>query len=93
MLITAQRLLQIIPNAGAKAGIFLTVLNTAMGRSRLWGGANASPLSLPRSATSPVNCFTSAKFGGQLQRRPGTRAGQTLATPLPVMASISAGAA
>ena len=31
MLIAVHQLLQIIPNAGAKSGIFVPILNTAMG--------------------------------------------------------------
>jgi putative chitinase len=38
MLITTQQLLQIIPNAGAKAGIFVPILNTAIGRFQIVGG-------------------------------------------------------
>ena len=37
MPITAQQLLQILPNAGAKAGVFAPVLNTAMGRFQIVG--------------------------------------------------------
>ena len=37
MPITAQQLLQILPNAGAKAGVFVPVLNTAMGRFQIVG--------------------------------------------------------
>jgi len=37
MPITAQQLLQILPNAGAKAGVFVPVLNTAMGRFQIIG--------------------------------------------------------
>ena len=37
MPITAQQLLQILPNAGAKAGVFVPVLNTAMVRSQIVG--------------------------------------------------------
>lgn len=37
MPITAQQLLQILPNAGAKAGVFVTVLNTAMQRYQIVG--------------------------------------------------------
>jgi len=32
MIITAQQLLQILPNAGAKAGVFVPALNAAMGK-------------------------------------------------------------
>jgi putative chitinase len=37
MPITSQQLLQILPNAGAKAGVFVPVLNTAMGRFQIVG--------------------------------------------------------
>jgi len=37
MPITAQQLLQILPNAGAKAGVFVPVLNTAMVRFQIVG--------------------------------------------------------
>ena len=37
MPITAQQLLQILPNAGAKAGVFVPVLNTAMLRYQIVG--------------------------------------------------------
>lgn len=37
MPITQQQLLQILPNAGAKAGVFVPVLNTAMGRFQIIG--------------------------------------------------------
>ena len=37
MPITTQQLLQILPNAGAKAGVFVPVLNTAMGRFQIVG--------------------------------------------------------
>jgi putative chitinase len=37
MAITTQQLLQILPNAGAKAGVFVPVLNTAMGRFQIVG--------------------------------------------------------
>jgi putative chitinase len=37
MPITAQQLLQILPNAGAKAGVFAPVLNTAMQRFQIVG--------------------------------------------------------
>jgi putative chitinase len=37
MPITAQQLLQILPNAGAKAGVFVPVLNTAMQRYQIVG--------------------------------------------------------
>ena len=37
MSITQQRLLQILPNAGAKAGVFAPVLNTAMQRFQIVG--------------------------------------------------------
>lgn len=37
MRITAQQLLQILPNAGAKAGVFVPVLNTAMVRFQIVG--------------------------------------------------------
>lgn len=37
MSITAQQLLQILPNAGAKAGVFAPVLNTAMQRYQIVG--------------------------------------------------------
>jgi putative chitinase len=37
MPITVQQLLQILPNAGAKAGVFTPVLNTAMGRFQIVG--------------------------------------------------------
>ena len=37
MPITTQQLLQILPNAGAKAGVFAPVLNTAMGRFQIVG--------------------------------------------------------
>ena len=37
MPITTQQLLQILPNAGAKAGVFVPVLNTAMGRFQIIG--------------------------------------------------------
>jgi putative chitinase len=37
MPITAQQLLQILPNAGAKAGVFAPVLNTAMQRYQIVG--------------------------------------------------------
>jgi putative chitinase len=37
MPITAQQLLLILPNAGAKAGVFVPVLNTAMGRYQIVG--------------------------------------------------------
>lgn len=37
MPITAQQLLQILPNAGAKAGVFAPVLNTAMLRYQIFG--------------------------------------------------------
>ncbi|WP_248914082.1 glycoside hydrolase family 19 protein [Pseudomonas moorei] len=37
MPITAQQLLQILPNAGAKAGVFVPVLNTAMQRYQTVG--------------------------------------------------------
>ena len=37
MPITAQQLLQILPNAGIKAGVFVPVLNTAMGRFQIVG--------------------------------------------------------
>lgn len=37
MTITRQRLLQILPNAGAKAGVFVPVLNTAMQRFQIVG--------------------------------------------------------
>ncbi|AWY39407.1 glycoside hydrolase family 19 protein [Pseudomonas putida] len=37
MPITAQQLLQILPNAGAKAGVFVPVLNTAMQRYQIIG--------------------------------------------------------
>lgn len=37
MPITAQQLLQILPNAGKKAGVFAPVLNTAMGRYQIIG--------------------------------------------------------
>ena len=37
MPITAQQLLQILPNAGPVAGVFVPVLNTAMGRYQIFG--------------------------------------------------------
>jgi putative chitinase len=37
MPITPQQLLQILPNAGVKAGVFIPVLNTAMGRFQIVG--------------------------------------------------------
>ncbi|WP_431494820.1 glycoside hydrolase family 19 protein [Pseudomonas brassicacearum] len=37
MPVTAQQLLQILPNAGAKAGAFAPALNTAMGRYQIVG--------------------------------------------------------
>jgi putative chitinase len=37
MPVTAQQLLQILPNAGAKAGVFAPALNTAMGRYQIIG--------------------------------------------------------
>lgn len=37
MPITAQQLLQILPNAGAKAGVFAPVLNTAKQRYQIVG--------------------------------------------------------
>jgi len=37
MPITAQQLLQILPNAGQRAGVFAPVLNTAMGRFQIVG--------------------------------------------------------
>ncbi|MDI2594125.1 glycoside hydrolase family 19 protein [Pseudomonas sp. 681] len=37
MPITQQQLLQILPNAGAKAGVFVSVLNTAMQRYQIVG--------------------------------------------------------
>ena len=37
MPITAQQLLRILPNAGAKAGVFVPALNTAMGRYQIVG--------------------------------------------------------
>jgi putative chitinase len=37
MAITVQQLLQILPNAGAKAGVFVPILNTAMGRYQIIG--------------------------------------------------------
>jgi putative chitinase len=37
MSITVQRLLQILPNAGTKAGVFVPVLNTAMQRYQIVG--------------------------------------------------------
>ena len=37
MPITTQQLLQILPNASAKAGVFVPVLNTAMGRFQIVG--------------------------------------------------------
>ena len=37
MPITAQQLLQILPNAGQSAGVFVPVLNTAMGRYQIIG--------------------------------------------------------
>ena len=40
MPITSQQLLQILPNAGAKAGVFVPVLNTAMGLIQITGRAN-----------------------------------------------------
>lgn len=37
MPITVQQLLQILPNAGAKAGVFAPEVNTAMGRFQIIG--------------------------------------------------------
>lgn len=37
MPITAQQLLQILPNAGQRAGVFAPVLNVAMGRFQIVG--------------------------------------------------------
>jgi putative chitinase len=37
MPVTAQQLLQILPNAGTKAGVFAPALNTAMGRYQIVG--------------------------------------------------------
>ena len=37
MSLTSQQLVQILPNAGAKAGVFVPVLNTAMGRFQIVG--------------------------------------------------------
>ncbi|MGH8425848.1 MAG: glycoside hydrolase family 19 protein, partial [Pseudomonas fluorescens] len=37
MPITSQQLLQILPSAGAKAGVFAPVLNTAMQRYQIVG--------------------------------------------------------
>ncbi|WP_397448111.1 glycoside hydrolase family 19 protein [Pseudomonas sp. NA-150] len=42
MPITTQQLLQILPNAGAKTGIFAPVLNTAMGRYQIIGPRRAA---------------------------------------------------
>lgn len=42
MSITAQQLLQIIPNAGAKAGVFVSALNVAMQRYQIVGVKRAA---------------------------------------------------
>ncbi len=42
MPITQQQLLQILPNAGAKAGVFVPVLNTAMQRYQIVGAKRAA---------------------------------------------------
>lgn len=43
MPITQQQLLQILPNAGTKAGVFTPVLNTAMGRFQIIGAKRVAP--------------------------------------------------
>ncbi|VVN81247.1 glycoside hydrolase family 19 protein [Pseudomonas fluorescens] len=42
MLITEQQLLQILPNAGRQAGVFVSALNTAMNRYGILGTARAA---------------------------------------------------
>ena len=42
MPITSQQLLQILPNAGRQAGVFVSVLNTAMNRYGILGTARAA---------------------------------------------------
>ncbi|WP_434672708.1 glycoside hydrolase family 19 protein [Pseudomonas sp. R1-15] len=42
MSVTAQQLLQILPNSGTNAGVFAPALNTAMGRYQIIGGRRVS---------------------------------------------------
>ncbi len=76
MPITSQQLLQTLPNAGTKVGVFVPVLNTAMQRFQIVG-ANALPRSSLRSATNPASWSTSARSGDQPRPSADMKAGKT----------------
>jgi len=78
MSITSQQLLQILPNAGPRAGVFVPVLNTAMQRYQIVGSKRVAPSS-PRLAMSPASWSTSVRFGGRRLLNVVRRAGQTWA--------------
>ncbi|HEF4758236.1 TPA: glycoside hydrolase family 19 protein [Pseudomonas putida] len=73
---TQQQLLQILPNAGAKAGVFVPVLNTAMQRYQIVGskrvaafisqiGHESGQLVYVREIWGPTPTPTQAKYEGR----------------------------
>jgi len=80
MPITAQQLLQILPNAGTKAGVFAPVLNTAMQRHQIVGSMRVTAF-IAQIDHESWQLRHVREIGGRHRSKLGTRGGRTCATP------------
>jgi putative chitinase len=92
MPITEQQLLQILPNAGPKAGVFAPVLNTAMQRFQIVGAKRVAAFIAQIGHESGQLVYV-REIWDQPQPRMATRGGRTWAIPSWAMASSAAAGA
>ena len=90
MSITTQQLLQILPNAGPVAGVFVPLLNTAMVRYQIIGPKRVAAFIAQIGHESGQLKYVK-EIWGQRPPKPDTKAVKTWVTPWPAMGPSTGG--